>query len=211
MESIRAGKLAFEPALDAFQIQPHAVDLRLGTTFRIPKTWRMTEKGREALSVDYLDPANGDLFDVIELAPGQYFEVLPGEFAIVTTLEKITMPDDVMSILFPRTSFNRRGLAVDLSGIIDVRFHGRLTIPVRNNTHTQVIKLYPGERICQVIFQQLSQRMSYEEAMMHGANLSKYHEVDGEQHHEAQADKEVEMSLVKQGKIDELKTDYPSV
>lgn len=208
---IQSGKLAFEPALDAFQMQPHAVDLRLGYEFRLPKTWALTDRGREALSVDYLNPLNGDLFEVITLTNGQYFEVLPGEFVIVTTLEKVQLSDDVMSVLYPRTSFNRRGLAVDLSGIIDVRYKGHLTIPVRNNTHTQTIRLYPGERMCQIIFQTLASTISEEDALMHGLTKSKYHEYENGQKHSAQPDKDVEMRLVREGKIDELKKTYPAL
>ena len=29
-------------------------------------------------------------------------------------------------------------------------------IPVRNSTHSQIIKLYPGERFCQVVFELLA-------------------------------------------------------
>ena len=119
LDRIRAGGLRFDPPLDGFQIQPHAVDLRLGFAFRLPKTWELTENGREALNIDYLGTRKGDYFEEIQLVPGQTFELLPSEFVIVTTLEEIQMPLDLMTVLYPRTSFNRRGLAVDLSGIID--------------------------------------------------------------------------------------------
>lgn len=47
-------------------------------------------------------------------------------------------------------------MSVDLTGIIDAGYEGRLIIPVRNNTKSQTIRVYPGERFCQLVFEELS-------------------------------------------------------
>lgn len=211
LDYMHAGTLQFAPALDGFQLQPHAVDLRMGYTFRIPKTWALTKEGRVALRVDYLESKNEDAFEKVELTNGQYFELLPGEYVIVTTLECITMPNDIMAILYPRTSFNRRGLSVDLTGIIDVHYQGHLTIPVRNNTQTQVVRMYPGERMCQVVFEQLTGDMSKAEGLRHGLQRSKYHSDNGEEKISAKVDKKVETDFIRQGQLVELKKNYPIV
>ncbi len=211
LDYIHTGKLQFDPALDGFQLQPHAVDLRMGYTFRIPKTWALTKEGRVALRVDYMESKNEDAFEKVVLADGQYFELLPGEYVIVTTLERITMPNDIMAILYPRTSFNRRGLSVDLTGIIDVHYQGYLTIPVRNNTQTQVVRMYPGERMCQVVFEQLTQDMSKSDALRHGLQRSKYHAENGEEKTAAKVDKKVETDFIREGKLSMLKKDYPLI
>jgi dCTP deaminase len=211
LERIRGGEIRFDPPLDGFQMQPHAVDLRLGFLFRLPKTWVLTDHGREALNIDYLGSKNGDYFEEIQLKPGQYFELLPSEFVIVTTLEEIQMPLDLMTVLYPRTSFNRRGLAVDLSGIIDAGYRGHLTIPVRNNTATQVIKMYPGERMCQIVFQALSESVTEADALRHGLNKAKYHNYGQAEIQQAQSDRNVEMKFVRCGQLDELKKQYPAV
>ena len=139
--------LVFEPALDKFQNQPHAVDLRLGTVFYLPKTWKLTKNGREILTVDVTESA-GDNFEKIELTPGQFFDLAPGESIIASTLEKISLnADDLMAVLYPRSSINRRGLSVDLTGIVDAHYSGHLMIPVWNKTSSQIIRVYPGERI----------------------------------------------------------------
>ncbi|MFA6095390.1 MAG: dCTP deaminase [Candidatus Paceibacterota bacterium] len=160
LEKIAKGALSFSPALDVFQLRPHAVDLRLGYTFLIPKSWQLTARGREAFSIDHLDKKRPEYFDVVELEQGQYFELLPGEYVIVSTLEKLSMPKDVMAVLYPRSSVNRRGLAVDLTGIVDCGYKGQLAIPVRNNTAHQTIKLYPGERFCQVVFEETGEELA---------------------------------------------------
>jgi dCTP deaminase len=154
-DRIARGDLGFTPQLDELQMQAHSVDLRLGFTFLIPRQWQLTERGRVALTFDHLE--GGDQrFDVVELEPGQYFEVLVGEGVIASTLERITLPNDLVGHLYPRSSVNRRGLAVDLSGIVDAGYQGNLIIPVHNNSLSRVVRIYPGERFCQLTFTRLS-------------------------------------------------------
>ena len=76
-EFIEEKKIVFTPNLDKYQNQPHAVDLRLGTVFYIPKIWKITEKGREIINVDVTESA-GDNFEKISLSPSKFFELAPG-------------------------------------------------------------------------------------------------------------------------------------
>ena len=85
LERVKSGSIAFLPGLDMFQLQTHAVDLRLGFTFLIPKVWRMTDRGREALALDPLRDHGPEYFDVIELEQGQSFDLLPEEYVLVST------------------------------------------------------------------------------------------------------------------------------
>ena len=126
LQLIEEGKLAFNPELDRWQVQPHSVDLRLGFTFLVPKQAQMTIKGREAIRVDHLQikAGNSRYFEVIELEEGQYFELLPREHVTVVSLEKIKLSAGLMAVLYPRSSVNRRGLTVDLSGIVDAGYEG---------------------------------------------------------------------------------------
>ena len=144
LERIAKGELSISPSLDIFQLQAHAIDLRMGFTFLIPKVWRMTKHGREALDIDPLRDHGPEYFDVVELEQGQSFDLLPQEYVLVSTFETVKIPKDLMAILYPRSSTNRKGLSVDLTGIIDSGYQGPLTLPLRNNTRSQVIKLHPG-------------------------------------------------------------------
>lgn len=201
---IEAGSISFEPALDVFQNQPHAVDLRLGTVFCLPKIWRMTEAGREIVAVDVTETA-GDNYEKIELKPGQYFDLAPGESIIASTLEKISLNvPDLMGVLYPRSSINRRGLAVDLTGIIDTFYCGNLMIPILNKTSSQVIRIYPGERICQIVFHKLTQSLTREEALVHGKATAKYNGSDG-YNLVSKKDSEEEIDYIKSGNLAGLK------
>lgn len=197
-------KLKFNPPLDGFQNQPHAVDLRLGTIFYLPKIWKLTKKGREVLTVDVTETA-GDNFEKIELHAGQYFDLAPGESIIASTLERIELhAPDVMGVLYPRSSINRRGLSVDLTGIIDTFYCGNLMIPILNKTTSQIIRIYPGERICQVVFHKLAQDLKKAEAMIHGKVAAKYHEADGN-NLSSKKDDSMEIDLIKKGDLKGLK------
>ncbi len=198
------GKLEFSPALDGFQNQPHAVDLRLGMVFYLPKIWKLSESGREVLNVDVTESA-GDNFEKIELKPGQYFELAPGESIIASTLEKVSLKsDNLMGVLYPRSSINRRGLSVDLTGIVDAHYCGHLMIPILNKTSSQVIRIYPGERICQIVFQTLAQDLKQEDAKRHGKCDAKY---DGSaaDNLASRKDTDEEMDLIRKGDFEVLK------
>src|SRR5581483_6669244 len=133
---IKSVELKFSPALDSLQIRPHAVDLRLGNIFRVPKqTFGVDRKkgGRSATALDFYAVNNGHFsyYDEIKLKPGQYFDILPGEWVMGFTQESIHIKSNtLMGVLYPRSSVNRRGLAVDLTGIIDTGYHGHLMIPI---------------------------------------------------------------------------------
>lgn len=209
IKRIQAKELDFKPMLDGFQLQPHAIDLRLGFTFHIPRTWKMTAKGRKAITIDPLAAnMDEDNFDKIVLKPGQYFELLPEEYVIATTLEEVYLnAKDTMGVLFPRSSVNRRGLAVDMSGIIDVGYNGFLMIPLKNNTQKQTIRVYPGERVCQVVFQKITNNIDTEEAMLHGLNKAKYHG-NKQGFIAGRSDRNDEVSLIKDGEIKKLKQKF---
>ena len=167
---VSAGKIKFAPGLDSFQLQAHSVDLRLGFTFLIPKIWRVTKAGREQLHMDYYSANKPDYFDVVELEKGQFFDLLPGEHILVSSLESITLPNDLMGVMYPRSSTNRKGISVDQTGIIDSGYSGQLVIPIRNNTQSQTVRLYPGERFCQIVFEKLADKVK--------ARKSRYHKKD---------------------------------
>ncbi len=204
LERVEKGEIGFKPSLDEFQVQMHAIDMRLGYTFLLPKSWHLTDRGREALYIDHLDKSKPDYFDVIELEQGQFFELLPGEYVLASTLESVKLPSDVMAVLYPRSSTNRKGLSVDLTGIVDAGWEGQLVIPIRNNTSSQVVKLYPGERFCQIVFEKLEEEIEIEKSRYHMKDI-----VEGfikNKEEKKKRDSE-ELKYVSEGKIRELKNE----
>ena len=205
---IKTKAIEFEPAIDQFQLQPNSVDLRVGWNFYIPRTWEYNNLGRVALPDDYLDyNSKKESYKIIRLTEGQYFEILPGEFVIISTLEKIKLnAGNVIASLFARSSAIRRGFIVE-SGTIDARYDGYLMLPVRNNTWNKIIRLYPGERICHLVFHELKSELTKEESDIHGVSKAKY--LSSTPYGlEARSDNEDEINLIKEGKIKDLKEQY---
>ncbi|HYC83332.1 MAG TPA: dCTP deaminase [Candidatus Paceibacterota bacterium] len=198
IQRIKEKSIGFTPNLDTFQLQEHAVDLRLGFTFMIPKVWHLTTRGRESLDITHFNKQNSHYFDVVELEEGQYFDLLPQEYVLVSTFEAIKIPNDLMAILYPRSSTNRKGLSLDLTGIIDSGYEGQLTLPIRNNTRSQVVRLYPGERLCQIVFEELTESVT--------PRPSKYHKhdiIEG-----VKMEKQNEVKLLMKGDLKTLKKKY---
>jgi dCTP deaminase len=205
LEHVAAGNVAFNPALDAFQLQAHSVDLRLGFTFLVPKSWHMTKKGREALHMDYFAEDRPEYFDIVELEQGQFFDLLPGEHILVSSLESIKIPADLMAVMYPRSSTNRKGISVDLTGIIDSGYEGQLVIPVRNNTQSQTVRLYPGERFCQVVFQKLSHDVEARKSRYHQRDIIEGVDVDS-----LEKERSTEIELIRSGDMKKLKSEHPA-
>jgi len=203
LQYVSAGDICFMPALDRFQLQAHSVDLRLGFTFLVPKSWHITKNGREQLHMDYYDSNRPEYFDVVELEKGQYFDLLPGEHILVSSLESVAIPDDLMAVMYPRSSTNRKGISVDQTGIIDSGYQGQLVIPIRNNTQFQSVRLYPGERFCQIVFEKLSEPVK--------ARKSRYHQrdiIDGVDVDSLDQERQSEIEMIMSGDIKKLKSDF---
>lgn len=209
MKSLSQGELSFEPAIDQFQLQPAAIDVRVGLNFFIPKTWAFGELGRTELSIDHMNnEEKSEVLDILHLKPGQTFELLPGEFILISTLEKISIYSGrLMAVLYPRSSTTRRGISIE-SGIVDPYYSGFLTIPVSNMTKTQKIRIYPGERIAQLVFQTTENNLSEHDSAEHGLSKPKYQGVEGYQL-DYKFDPHDEINLLRDGAIDQIKKKYP--
>ena len=206
LDYVAKDKIVFEPALDSFQLQAHSVDLRLGFTFLVPKSWHVTKDGRESLHIDYFSEQKSEYFDVVELEQGQFFDLLPREHVLVSSLESIKVPDDLMAVMYPRSSTNRKGISVDLTGIIDSGYQGQLVIPIRNNTQSQIVRLYPGERFCQVVFEKLSHSVASRKSRYHQKDI-----IDGVDVDSLVNERQVEIDMLTKGEVRQLKALYPVV
>ena len=84
--ALAAGRIGIDP-LDGDAVQPSSLDVRLGSTFRVFANHRHL-----AIDPHQVQP---DLTDVVEKGESEPFVLHPGEFVLGSTLERITLPDDV--------------------------------------------------------------------------------------------------------------------
>jgi dCTP deaminase len=144
---LRAGRIGLDP-LDESMVQPSSVDVRLDRFFRLFDNHKYP----------YIDPAvdQPELTRLIETKGDEPFILHPGEFVLGSTLELITLPDDVAARLEGKSSLGRLGLLThSTAGFIDPGFSGHVTLEL-SNVATLPIMLWPGMKIGQLCFFQLS-------------------------------------------------------
>lgn len=77
----------------------------------------------------------------------------PGKFYLVETWETINTPDDLMPMLYPRSSLFRAGLLL-LNTKTDPGYKGKLVMGLRNLSEYPV-KFQMGARICNIVFHKI--------------------------------------------------------
>ena len=144
---IDAGRVGLDP-FDAAMVQPSSIDVRLDRMFRVFENHRYP----------HIDPSEeqSELTRQVEPTGDEPFILHPGEFVLGSSLELITLPDDVAARLEGKSSLGRLGLLThSTAGFIDPGFSGHVTLEL-SNVATLPIKLWPGMKIGQLCFFRLS-------------------------------------------------------
>lgn len=145
------GDLRISPIADErMQLQPASVDLRLGREFLVYST----------AQVSCLDPRDPDTINAAiqrsVVQDGGAFIMHPGEFALGSTIERVTIPGGLVARVDGRSSIGRLAIVVHATaGFIDPGFDGEITLELSNIGRIPV-RLYPGMRIAQIVLHQLS-------------------------------------------------------
>ena len=108
------------------------------------------ESGYLIAGLDASDKSkSSDLFSPYD---GWEFIILyPGEFYLLSTIEKIKFSDSIVGFIQGRSSIARIGINVHNAGYFDCGFEGTATLEVTNLTKYP-IKLMKHTRICQMVF-----------------------------------------------------------
>ena len=144
---LASGRVTIDPFDDAL-VQPASLDIRLDRLFRVFENHAHT----------HIDPAadQPDLTRLVETDGDEPFILHPGEFVLGSTLETVTLPDDVASRLEGKSSLGRLGLLThSTAGFIDPGFSGHITLELACVAPLPV-KLYPGMKIGQLCFFRLT-------------------------------------------------------
>ena len=143
------GRIVIDP-LEEAHIQPASVDVRLGDTFLA---------FRRHTTAD-IDPwqVNDGLMERVTVEEGKPFILHPGEFVLGTTLERLTLPDDVVARIEGKSSLGRLGLLIHATaGFVDPGWtNGQITLEL-SNVAPLPIRLWPGMKIAQLSFMQMDQ------------------------------------------------------
>lgn len=142
-----AGRIVLDP-YDPALIQPSSIDVRLDRYFRLFDNHKYP----------HIDPAleQPDLTRLVEVDDDEAFVLHPGEFVLASTVELVGLPDDIAARVEGKSSLGRLGLLTHATaGFVDPGFSGHVTLEL-SNVATLPIKLWPGMKIGQLCFFQLS-------------------------------------------------------
>jgi dCTP deaminase len=144
---VKAGNLKITP-FSKKNVQPASYDVTLGHEFRIFKNAHKP----------YLDVREdaSKFMELVKIKKGDPIIVHPGEFLLGTTVERVSLPPDLVAQLNGRSSLGRLGIIIHATaGFIDPGFSGHITLEMTNMSNIP-IALYPGMRIGQFSLLRLS-------------------------------------------------------
>jgi dCTP deaminase len=144
---IAANRVVLDP-WDPAMVQPSSVDVRLDKYFRLFDNHKY----------QVIDPSQDqpELTRLVEVDPADGFVLHPGEFVLGSTLETVTLPDDLAARVEGKSSLGRLGLLTHATaGFVDPGFSGHVTLEL-SNVATLPIMLWPGMKIGQLCFIRLS-------------------------------------------------------
>jgi dCTP deaminase len=142
------GRIAIDP-YEGDLLQPSSVDVRADRLFRVFHNARYP-------FIDVKKPME-ELTELVEVAEDEPFILHPGEFVLGSTLERITLPDDLVARLEGKSSLGRLGLLIhSTAGFIDPGWDGHVTLELSNVANLP-ITIYYGMKIGQLSFVQLSE------------------------------------------------------
>ncbi len=142
------GRIGIEPYEEEL-LQPSSVDVRVDKLFRVFRNSRYP-------FIDVKQEME-ELTELVEVEPDEAFILHPGEFVLGSTLERITLPDDLVARLEGKSSLGRLGLLIhSTAGFIDPGWDGHVTLELSNVANLP-ITIYYGMKIGQVSFVQLSE------------------------------------------------------
>jgi len=145
---IEENRIGIEP-FDPLLMQPSSLDVRVDRYFRVFRNSRYP----------YIDVkiAQEELTELVEVPGDEAFILHPGEFVLGSTLERVTLPDDLVARLEGKSSLGRLGLLIhSTAGFIDPGWDGHVTLELSNVANLP-ITIYYGMKIGQLSFVQLTE------------------------------------------------------
>jgi len=153
------------------RIGPDGIDFRLGNTFLV------FERNKQP----YIDPRRSETVKgttrQVVVKTGEPFIIHPHELVLATTLERVTLCDELLGRLEGRSSLGRLGIIVhSTASIFHPGWDGTATMEL-GNLGVMPVALYPRMRICMFTFERMSSPV--ERPYGSDGSKSKYQGQDG--------------------------------
>jgi dCTP deaminase len=146
-EQLEQGRIVIDPIGDN-AIQPASIDIRLDREI-------LVFRNNHRSHIDVTKPAD-DVVERMTIEDGVPFMLHPGQFALGSTMETVTIPDDIVARIEGKSSLARYGLLIhSTAGFVDPGWSGMLTLEF-SNVGILPITLYYGMKIGHISFNMLS-------------------------------------------------------
>lgn len=127
LAALRSGHVQIEPSLPESRVAQVSIDLALGRRFT-------RFAGKPAyLPAIHVEPALWDSKDLWETVESETYRIQPGGFLLAHTMERVTLPLDLVGLVEGRSSFARVGVSIHITAPkIDPGFTGTITLEMFN-------------------------------------------------------------------------------
>ena len=157
LDAIGGGDIKITPFSPA-SVGPVSVDLRLGKKFRVfgKKKIRLLADENAFFGEDYRRNTKTRTVGKGGVLLG------PGELVLGTTLERITLSQNMSGKLEGRSRFARLGLMVHVSSSLVQPGVDNVQVLEILNVSPFELQLVPGAKICQIVFDRVEGKAKYE-------------------------------------------------
>jgi dCTP deaminase len=134
------------PILSKAQVTEGSLDLRLGTHFVVAKAANLTHFEPAKMADRYVQ----DIQSAATKSIGETFVLHPGRLVLGSTVEYVSLPQDIAGLVLSRSSYGRIGLMVATAIFVHPRWKGCLTLELVNYSEVP-LALNAGTRIAQLV------------------------------------------------------------
>ncbi|MBI3103442.1 dCTP deaminase [Candidatus Daviesbacteria bacterium] len=154
-EYIKKGIIKIDPLPKDWEqsVDEVTIDFHLGNKLRV-----FTGDGWDIIDTKHTTKQEMEsMMKLIELKPGQPFVLSDKDFVIATTMEKLTLPDDIVGHLHGKSSLARLGIAVHSTAArFDPGWDGHPVLEFGTFLKGKRVVIYEGAPICAFSFEKLA-------------------------------------------------------
>jgi len=122
-------------------------DLRLGELYELEGEGFLGVVNRDTPDLKKVAEYKGD-------DPEEQIDIEPGKYYLVTTIETVNLPQDLIAFIVSRTTLFRSGIAL-FNGAVSPGYKGKLTFAICN-LGRQKIKIALGARVVHITFHEVA-------------------------------------------------------
>lgn len=158
--SLGQGRLFIDPAPEPDQYDSSALDLRVGSDFRVWKPSLAAPGSRYHIDLDRINLLDiEDLMDPLPTGPNGVVAIPPGRLILVRTLEHVRLPlqGKLAARVEGRSKQARLGLMAHITApTIHAGFAGKIALEIFNHGPFWLEVRPNHSRLCQLIFEEVS-------------------------------------------------------